>query len=156
MKKQYLIFDHGVGNNGGGAPDPKEKGSQNEPQLPDMPNPPPSDQPRPCKGDVDSEQIKAWKKQHPQGIYSLVFNNPNKEDELEHSRLYFRKPNRNDLNYSKTKRDPEASDEQWIALADVTCIGGDKSIMQDEQTMISICYYMEAQPVGEAFAVVNL
>lgn len=106
---------------------------------------------KPPKGRAEAAQLEEWKKKYPQGIYSLII--PNNEGE--NSEIYFRRPNRADLNFSKSKRDPNAHDEQYVALAEATCIGGDKELFKDEQALISISFYMENMDIGKAMLVLN-
>lgn len=102
---------------------------------------------KPLKGEATPEQIAEWKKKYPQGIYQIASGD---------GVIYFRKPTRADLNYSRSKRDPEAQDEVFRTLAETTCIGGDEELLKDEQAMISICSYLEVMPVGKAISILNL
>lgn len=103
-------------------------------------------------GTATEAQLEEWKNKYPQGIFGLIIPKDDKTNGI----LYFRRPDRNDLNYSKTKRDPNAHDEQYRALAETICIGGDVPLLKDEQAMISVCYYMETMDVGKPMLVLNL
>lgn len=118
-----------------------------------------------CKGDATDAQIKEWKKRYPQGIHFMVFENPDYAEgteEPEYSRIYFRIPNRTDMNLARKNRNPEVHDEEFIALAQTTCIGGDESLLEyekdykREQTMMAICLRMENVPAGAVAWVGNL
>lgn len=103
------------------------------------------------EGRLSETEVDALKQKHPQGIYSLVV----LRKDGKFAQAYFKKPTRADLNYSKTKRDQEAPDEQFLALASVTFVGGDEAVLKDEQAMISVCAYMEAMPIGATAFVLN-
>lgn len=102
-------------------------------------------------GRAGEEQIERWKKEHPQGIHSIIL----QREDGQFGEVYFCKPNRNHLNYSRSKRNPNSQLDEYTALAEVTFIGGDESLLKDEQAMISICHRMENMEVGKAYIVLN-
>lgn len=102
-------------------------------------------------GRASDEQIAEWKKKHPQGIYSLIV----EREDGKYGEVYFCKPNRNHLNFCRSKRNPSAQLDEWVALAEVTFVGGDESLLKDDQAMISICHQMENQEIGKTYLVLN-
>lgn len=140
MKRQYLFIRNAdATDNTGGDVQPGAE----TPVVPETPAP---------VGQADEAQLKDWKQKHPQGIYGIAI----PRDDGQTGMLYFCKPNRNHLNYSKTKRSQSAHDEQFLALAEVTFLGGDETLLKDEQAMITVSFYMENMDIGKAAAILNL
>lgn len=102
-------------------------------------------------GTAEESKIAEWKKAHPQGIFSMLI----ERNDGKVGQIYFCRPNRNHLNYCWTKRDPKAKDEQYLALAEVTYLGGDDTLLKDEQAMITVCAHMETMDVGKAGMILN-
>ena len=72
-------------------------------------------------GQATPEQIAAWKKSHPQGIYQVVSNSG--------SVAYFRNPKWNDLNYAMSHNSQPL--DPLVKFANTTFIGGDQKLLAD-------------------------
>lgn len=99
-------------------------------------------------GQATPEQIAQWKTENPDGIYAVV---------IEKSRIiYFKNPNRNDLNAVFAKRNTEATYSLYEILAAITCLGGDKTILDEDQAFIGLADKMKSKLEGKSAELVNL
>ncbi|MBA3830139.1 MAG: hypothetical protein H0X33_14460 [Taibaiella sp.] len=134
MKKFFIVFrDPQAGDNAGGNND-----------TPVAAKPPT----QLLKGEATPEEIAGWKKLYPQGIYSIIVGGK--------SVLYFKKPGRSELNYANSKRNPDEEFDYYEAICFVTCIGGAKDLLNDEQSFLGIVLRMHTLSIGEPTELVNL
>lgn len=117
------------------TPIPDGKPSKGEKELKDL------------KGWVNDEQIEAWKKEHKCKEIPALSDGD--------SIIYFRKPTRKDLGLAKQWRREGDEYDEATALATAICIGGDKTMMDDEQNMVAICEYMMQMHLGNNLWVLN-
>jgi hypothetical protein len=103
------------------------------------------------KGEVDAEQITAWKDQYKEGIYQVLTpeNNPTHVG-------YFRNPTREDVNYALSQASaalPLAAVETFVWK---TCIGGSDEIGKDEALMLGVINAVREKMNGTRAKLVNL
>jgi len=98
-------------------------------------------------GQVTPEQIEAWKKKYPLGIYAI---------EVDGHIGYFKNPGRNELNCAMSKADREKALEMFEELANITLIGGSDEILKNDQMFIGISQELKVKFEGKKAKLVNL
>jgi len=107
----------------------------------------PAPAPAPLTGQATDEQIAAWKKANPQGIYSLTSGN---------SILYFKRPSWEEVDCAMSKVDKEHPLAMGEELVELTLLGGDENALQDVPTRLSIHTAVIDQIESKKATLVNL
>jgi hypothetical protein len=98
-------------------------------------------------GEVTEAQVKKWKAEHKDGIYGAT---------VKGRIVYFRYPDLNDLNCAYAKLDKTRVMDKWKELADVTFLGGDEEVLNNDRLFISIVDKIQAAAQAEESELVNL
>jgi hypothetical protein len=138
MKGIKIQFNHGAHENTGGEQKENLGTAQRAGEVP---------QGAPPTGEATAEQIEAWKKLHKDGIYVM---------KVDGRFIYFKNPSRFDLNCAYAKMSNAATYDMYEELANITCIGGDKTLLADDQYFIGIANRMKGKLDGKVAELVNL
>ncbi|NDC41144.1 MAG: hypothetical protein EBZ77_06270 [Chitinophagia bacterium] len=98
-------------------------------------------------GQVTADQIAAWKKSNPQGIYGLTSDG---------HIAYFRNPTRHDMNSAMASADKEAALTMFEVLADTTFLGGSEEMLKDDQLFLGMVDELKKRMDGRKAKLVNL
>lgn len=139
MKAVKIQFNHQAHEHTGGEQKQSLSTAQTTGEVPQGARPP--------TGQATPEQIEVWKRQYPGGIYRI---------KVEGSIIYFKNPDRHDLNCAYAKMSQEATYDLYEELTNITCIGGDKSLLLDDQAFIGIADAIKVKLQGKQAELVNL
>jgi hypothetical protein len=99
-------------------------------------------------GQATAEQIAAWKKSHPNGIFAL---------KNENGKIgYFKKPSWTEASYIASRYDADAPLDHIKEAAEMFFIGGDKSLLENDSELIGVVIKLRDQINGVQAEVVNL
>lgn len=98
-------------------------------------------------GQASEEQVAAWKKECPDGIYAIKFK--------EHI-AYFKNPNRHEVNCTLAKADPEKVTAMYEELAELTYLGGSREVFDNDQKLLGYMNQVKVKLEGEKAELVNL
>lgn len=98
-------------------------------------------------GQATQEQIDAWKKANPLGIYALISGG---------HIGYFKNPSRQELNCAMSKADTSAPLDMYEELATLTFIDGSRELLDNDNKFIGIATQMKQKFEGEKAELVNL
>lgn len=98
-------------------------------------------------GQASAEQVAAWKKQYPQGIYAII---------ADGHIAYFKNPNRHEMNCAMSKASVEAALDMYEDLAKRTLIGGSEEVLTDDQKFFGAVQQVKVKMEGKKATLVNL
>jgi hypothetical protein len=99
-------------------------------------------------GQASPEQIEAWKKSHPGGIFAMKVDG--------NRMIYFKKPSWIEANCIAANTDPEAPLQYLKDAAHMLCIGGDREVLEKDDLLIGLVIKLREQINGAEAEVVNL
>lgn len=156
MYRKHLVFRDTAADDNSGGEQPEALGTQNETVLPDTANPPPAaatatdtaPAAAALTGQATADQIAAWKAKYAKdGIYAVEVNG---------SIAYFKNPNRHEMNMAMSKASADAALEMYEALTNTTFIGGDETVLNDNQDFYGLVQIVKGKMEGNKATLVNL
>ena len=107
----------------------------------------PTPAPAPLTGQATDEQIAAWKKANPQGIYGIQI-----EDRI----VYLSKPTWEEIDFAMSKADDEHPLAVGTELTSTTLLGGDETLLADPSTRMAVQKKVMSFVQGKEATLVNL
>ncbi len=98
-------------------------------------------------GQANAEQIAAWKKQYPGGVYAI---------EVDGHVGYFKNPTRKEMNYAMSKADKEAALDMFEQLAEITYLGGSEAVIRNDELFFGLVQELKVKMDGKKARLVNL
>ena len=98
-------------------------------------------------GLATEDQVAAWKKEYPKGIYGL---------EVDGHIGYFKNPGRAEMNCAMSKVDKDAALDMFEDLAQTTFIGGSEAVLVDDEMFYGIVQQIKVKMEGKKAIMVNL
>ncbi len=101
----------------------------------------------PLIGQATPEEITAWKKEHPGGIYAI---------EVSGHVVYFKNPDRHEMNSALSKAEKDAALDMFEELATITKLGGSDEPLKDDQMFFGLIQEIRTKMDGLKAKLVNL
>lgn len=100
-------------------------------------------------GEVDAQQIEAWKKKYPLGIFAVK-----KDGRI----AYFKNPDFKDIDFyhAQASKSESSVSDGWKVLAEVLYIGGDKELTESPKYLPTISKRLQEAVAGDDAELVNL